>query len=334
MTRKRSRSESTVRHATEATTYKRRRLYSTRGGSTEEHIGSKRAAIVFWTENLHWPKCSSEQDESPLATEHEQEHRVMNILARKRSSTSLNARSQQASGTLSDSKPSDITGTAYQDARYVALLATKNSYMFESGTGPLDSSKAACQNLLTAEQPIPSSSRFSENVFKLTCQRLQSRNEAKVIQDISRLIVPSVEELVDFGAAHLAPLVESVNESWNNCVSVTKPRPQPDYAVGFRREAFTQGQLDRMQPLVGDLTDQSMFMATYYMYFPFLTCEVKCGAAALDIADRQNAHSMTIALKAIVELFRLVKREQELHRRYLHFLSRTTMKLSRYSGIT
>ena len=40
------------------------------------------------------------------------------------------------------------------------------------------------------------------------------------------------------------------------------------------------------------------------MYFPFLTCEVKCGGAAFDVADRQNAHSM----RGIVELFRLVKR--------------------------
>jgi hypothetical protein len=55
------------------------------------------------------------------------------------------------------------------------------------------------------------------------------------------------------------------------------------------------------------------------MYFPFLTCEVKCGAAALDVADRQNAHSMTLAVRGIVELFRLVKREAELHRQILAF---------------
>lgn len=36
-------------------------------------------------------------------------------------------------------------------------------------------------------------------------------------------------------------------------------------------------------------------------------------AAALDIADRQNAHSMALAVRAVVELFRLVKRE-EMHR--------------------
>ncbi|KAK4031685.1 hypothetical protein C8A01DRAFT_41869, partial [Parachaetomium inaequale] len=53
--------------------------------------------------------------------------------------------------------------------------------------------------------------------------------------------------------------------------------------------------------------DQYFFMATYYMYFPLLACEVKCGAAALEIADRQNAYSMTLAVRGIVELFRAVK---------------------------
>lgn len=74
-----------------------------------------------------------------------------------------------------------------------------------------------------------------------------------------------------------------------------------------------------MQPVVGDFMDQSYFMATYYMYFPFLTCEVKCGDTGFDIADRQNAHSTTIAVRAVVELFRAVKREKELHREILAF---------------
>jgi hypothetical protein len=60
-------------------------------------------------------------------------------------------------------------------------------------------------------------------------------------------------------------------------------------------------------------------MATWQIYLPFLTCEVKCGAAALDIADRQNAHSMTITVRGTVELFRLVKREKELHREIFAF---------------
>jgi hypothetical protein len=55
------------------------------------------------------------------------------------------------------------------------------------------------------------------------------------------------------------------------------------------------------------------------MYFPFLTCEVKCGAGGLNIADRQNAHSMTLAVRAIVELFKIVGLEMELHREILAF---------------
>lgn len=56
------------------------------------------------------------------------------------------------------------------------------------------------------------------------------------------------------------------------------------------------------------------------MYFPFLTSEAKCGEAALNVADRQNAYSTTLAVGAIVELFRLVKRETELNREILSFL--------------
>jgi hypothetical protein len=89
--------------------------------------------------------------------------------------------------------------------------------------------------------------------------------------------------------------------------------------VGFRQTAFTEDQLKKLLPFVGGLLEKFYFMATYYMYFPFLTCEVKCSAAALDIADRQNAHSMTMAVRGVVDFFRLVKREKELHWEILAF---------------
>ena len=61
-------------------------------------------------------------------------------------------------------------------------------------------------------------------------------------------------------------------------------------------------------------------MATWQIYFSFLTCEVKCGATALDIADRQNAHSITLIVRGTVELFRLVNHEKELYQEILAFL--------------
>lgn len=123
------------------------------------------------------------------------------------------------------------------------------------------------------------------------------------------------------GATELQHLAESVNEAWSNSNPLCCPRPQPDYSVGFGKGAFTEEQLARLRPFVGDYVAgvRSPFMATWYMFFPFLTCEVKCGAGGLDTAERQNAHSVTLAVRGIIHLFRQVGREGELHRRVIAF---------------
>jgi hypothetical protein len=33
---------------------------------------------------------------------------------------------------------------------------------------------------------------------------------------------------------------------------LTGTRPQPDYSVGFKREAFTKVQLEKLAPFIGD----------------------------------------------------------------------------------
>lgn len=193
--------------------------------------------------------------------------------------------------------------------------------MDKSDLGITNASKTLCHALLERKQTVPRNSLFRDDIFESTCRKVEDRNETRVIRDITPLIVPSAEILATYGAAKLGCLIESVNEGWNNSIPLTGTCPQPDYSVGFKREAFTEGQLSKLSPFIGDWIsgDLSFFMATYLMYFPFLTCEVKCGAAALDTADRQNAHSSTIAARAVVELFRLVKRESELDRDLLAF---------------
>jgi hypothetical protein len=68
------------------------------------------------------------------------------------------------------------------------------------------------------------------------------------------------------------------------------------------------------------------------MWFPFLTCEVKCGAGALDVADRQNAHSATLIMRDVVKLFRVVKQEKQLHREILAFSVSHDHRLIRIYG--
>ncbi|EFR02780.1 hypothetical protein MGYG_05779 [Nannizzia gypsea CBS 118893] len=270
--------------------------------------------IGFWVEEGRWPE-EGWWPEEPSNMEH--------LLARKKSSSSSFGRKRSNPATYttpSDEKPREQKSAPYRDVRYELLLQTKGTYMDTCDLGITDASKHLVWELLHTKQPVPKETLFDEATFVDACRHLQGRNEAKVIQDISRLIVPSAEALA-IQARELRLLIESVNEGWNNSIPLTGTRPQPDYSVGFRREAFTEDQRSKLSPFIGDFIagDQSFFMATYYMYFPFLTCEVKCGAAALDVADRQNAHSMTLAVRALVELFRLVGREQELDRQILAF---------------
>ena len=223
----------------------------------------------------------------------------------------------------SDQLPREVKSAPYRTAKYSIILATKGSFMNKSDLSISTLSKSMCQSLLRTEQAAPQDSLFQDNAFEKTCLNLQDRNESMVIRDIALLIVPSAQTLATYGATHLNHLSECVNEGWNAAIPFYGPRPQPDYSVGFGRSAFTQQQLKKLEPFVGDILYGSkfttFFMATYRMYFPFLTCEVKCGGAALDIADRQNAHSMTVAVRGVVELYRTVQREKELHQEILAF---------------
>jgi hypothetical protein len=103
---------------------------------------------------------------------------------------------------------------------------------------------------------------------------IQARNKAKVIQDITRLIISSAQSLAMRGTKSLKVLIKSVNESWNNSLPITQLHPQPDYSVGFKQTVSTEYQCKKLQSFI-DFTKKSYYMATYYIYLSFLTYEVK-----------------------------------------------------------
>ncbi|PQE05336.1 phosphatidylserine decarboxylase protein [Rutstroemia sp. NJR-2017a BVV2] len=272
--------------------------------------------LEYWRKELRWPKEYFEPESN-----------MNHLLARKKSSSSFRGKQSEAgsaapsSTTPSDQKPREAKSLPYARPSYETVLATKGSFIGKFELGITDESKRLCRTLLEAEQSVPQETLFRDDLFEETCETVRARNEAMVVRDISLLIYPSAQVLRIYGTKHLKPLNESVNEGWNSAIPFYGPRPQPDYSVGFGRSAFTDDQLEKLRPFVGEVTDifTSYFMATWQTYFPFLTCEVKCGAAALDIADRQNAYSMILAVRGTVELFRLVKREKELYREILAF---------------
>lgn len=224
---------------------------------------------------------------------------------------------------------SDISGVSMREGknpavksrRYEQLLVSAGIYMDDDDkVAPSKECKAMCQTLLDADQTVPQDSLFNDNLFKRVCQRVRNKNEARVIRDLTPLLVPSAEIRYLRGATHLEHLIETVDEGWIKSIPLAKgPPPQPDFAVGLKSSAFTSEQLRKLQPSIGDWQTTSRLVVTDEMFFPFLTLEVKCGNEALNIADRQNAHGAAVAANAVVELYRLVSRQDELHQKILTF---------------
>jgi hypothetical protein len=99
------------------------------------------------------------------------------------------------------------------------------------------------------------------------------------------------------------PMVDHVNQKWYGCVPIVAgPAPQPDYSAGCKETIFTKDQFRKLEPFIRGWKG-TPFMATAWMYFPYLTMEVKCGNEGLNIADRQNAHSSGVAVKQVVDLY-------------------------------
>ncbi|OAP55760.1 hypothetical protein AYL99_09912 [Fonsecaea erecta] len=310
-------------------------------GSERKLVTGAADPLRSWVQNQQWPREYFEPDDQAREELQERDSWLDDIMAQppipavryverngfryprpaKRSATSL--RRKRSGSSLNESgdqkEPErESRSTLYRDARYVTMLETKRSFMRDFDHEVPQATTDICLQLLTNDQMVPQNSLFTDNRFGRLCGKLHDKNEAIIIQDLTHLIVPSAMNLAIHNA-HLDVLIESANEVWLSSIPVEGPWPQPDYAVGFDRSAFTNEQLTKLGPLVGDAFDTSFFVATSRMYFPFLTCEFKCGPAALDIADRQNAHSMTIAVRSVVELYKAVKREKELDREILAF---------------
>ena len=239
-------------------------------------------------------------------------------LTRKRSTPSLSKHESDISGvSLREGK-----NPLVKSRRYEQILKSVGIYMGqpEPHMRAAQVDKALCGELLNKEQPVPKDSLFNDDLFEWTLEDISNRNEARVIQDIGRLIVPAPEEMFRRGAVHLKHLIETVDENWIKSIPLVKgPRPQPDFAVGLKPSAFTSDQLKKLQPSIGDWQTTSRLVATDEMFFPFLTVEVKCGNESLNVADRQNAHSAAVAANAVVELYRLISRQNELHQKILTF---------------
>ncbi|POR31083.1 Uncharacterized protein TPAR_08666 [Tolypocladium paradoxum] len=170
----------------------------------------------FWLEEQDWPEETSKTDFTIDRL----------LLVRKKSSSNLSRKRSNSttSTTPSDQEPREEKSAPYRHQRYETLLEDKGSYITKAPLGLASASQTLCRSLLEKTPPVPSDTLFRDDVFETTCQKIHNKN-ARVIQDISRLIVPLAESLAIFGAAHLDILRESVNEGLNNSIPLTSTRP-------------------------------------------------------------------------------------------------------------
>lgn len=147
-------------------------------------------------------------------------------------------------------RSSDEKGTDYKDPRYEALLLEQGVDMSISVEEISSTSKDLCESLLNTDVTVPEGSVFQDRCFARLNNRINARNEARIVQDIARLIVPSAETLCMLGAEDLSNLIEGVSDGWNTAIPLVGTRPQPDYSVGFARTAFSTHQQSYLSPIL------------------------------------------------------------------------------------
>ncbi|KAK4622295.1 hypothetical protein CLAFUW4_07048 [Fulvia fulva] len=150
-------------------------------------------------------------------------------------------------------------------------------------------------------------------------QRASKCNEERVRRDLTPHIVPSAELLYILDGGHtLENIREEMSVDWTKCSLLGGTQPRPDYAYGLSSATFTEEERYKMENYT-NVNNPTKF--TDSMYFPFLMCEAKCGKKNINDADRQNIHSASIAVNAIIQLCRAggEDRVRSLHGQILFF---------------
>ena len=179
-------------------------------------------------------------------------------------------------------------------------------------------SQLLCGQLLQSRYPEPQHTAFPLSQFLAVWQRAENRNEARVYSDITPLPVPSPELLSICGVQELENVAEEIGAEWSKCQTLGGPKPKPDLAVGISTSAISEEEVAKLK---NHIAPERPTLFTDHMYFPFLLCEVNCGNEGINRADRQNMHSGSLAVKAIVELFQALDSNQaaQLHGQILVF---------------
>ena len=102
----------------------------------------------------------------------------------------------------------------YMSTDYEMTLASLGGHMKKHTKGPVENDLQEPNRLLAYSVDTPTGTRFDDHRYDLTCEHLVGKNEARVVQEIGRLIAPCPELLFEDGDHRLAPLAELIDHPW------------------------------------------------------------------------------------------------------------------------
>lgn len=210
--------------------------------------------IEYWRKTGNWPKNFFESDPN-----------MSQRLTKKRSSSSMS----YSQGVKEGHYPPAHTPTYEKQ-----VLEPAGIFMdYQLGEAAIsDGCKQLCTTLANATYEPPKGSLFEGDLFWKVLNAVRSRNEARVVRDISPLLIPSAELLCMHGVVGLKDLIEEIQADWTKCVPLAGPLPRPDFTVGLQSSAFTE---DEVTKLRYHSAPEKATLFTAGLYFPFLICEVK-----------------------------------------------------------
>lgn len=271
-------------------------------------IDLRQEYIKEWAADGHWPRSYFERDSQPII---------------ERSLLQRDVEYDLSNSNLSHSESHSTQSAKYAGPDFPQLMRYEGSCMYEDKEGLSREGITFCKQLFERYQPVPSGTIFDNDVFDIACKKLMFANAARVLKDITPLVVPGIENHATMSKGTQYDMArECVKLRWDECMPVAELRPVPNYAACLDSKMFEE----KTHSTSGRNWTPSLHSGIAAgLCFPFLTCEVKRAQVGLAVANNQNQCSMVVACRAVVELYRATDRVcktnslHRLHRQVLAF---------------
>ena len=252
--------------------------------------------IEYWTEHNSWPPNFSAE-----------EVKMGDFFSNKRSRSQSNSYSQ---GVKDGDNPVAWTRQHAEKMQEAGLIMAE----YQTQAVISDDSRRLCNSILEGDYPPPQGPLFQRDKLLKVLDQVQFRNEARVVRDITPIVVPSAELLFISDQPGLEYITEAMNAEWVQCDTLCGPRPKPDFVAGISPSAFTREEKEKLKM---NHTSACPNLFPENMYFPFLICEVKGSDRPIQEAERQAMHSASIAARAVIQLYRKISSAEQLNRQIL-----------------